>query len=343
MRGWVMASRRARALGSANTMSPRRLPVDGAIGGDHVRPGSGDVRVGGLPGAPPPRAPAHPRPAPGPRASANICATVDLPEPMPPVRPNSLRPASRSRMVPYAVVSRENTHPRRCGRRLHRRGARPRGSCPRRGRPRSPSPGARTWASRRCSTGWPRARPWPAPRRRRAAPAAGDLLRAALGGWARRSNGPARSSICPATATRRSPTSERESWQPLIEGYARTRRHAGAVPGPHRRPPGHRGRGAAAATSGSGTENVPAPDRLHQDRQAVGQRARPLKTSCAPDLFGGGRGRGPAGLGRDGRGRRPLLGAPSRGTAPSRTARAGGIFGGALVAPMASTKPRRRT
>ena len=50
MRGWVIASSRASAAGSPNTMSPRRLRSSAPSARDDLGPGGGDVGVGGLAG-----------------------------------------------------------------------------------------------------------------------------------------------------------------------------------------------------------------------------------------------------------------------------------------------------
>ena len=88
--GAVIASSRRRAAGSANTISPSRLRSMRAVGRDHLGPGGGDLGVGRLPGG------LHLARQlvgvdDGDAAGGEQRATVDLPEPMLPVRPTSLK------------------------------------------------------------------------------------------------------------------------------------------------------------------------------------------------------------------------------------------------------------
>ena len=142
---------------------------------------------------------------------------------------------------------------------------------------------------------------WRAPRRRRGARA--GIVCSSLRS-AERAPEPARcaSSICPATATRRSRATERDSWQPLIEGYAERPPDAGAVRGAGRRPPRHRGRGAPALRVAGDDERAGAGG-LHQGRQAVGDRARApaRRTQQAFKRVRTAGARADPGVGRDGR------------------------------------------
>ena len=156
--------------------------------------------------------------------------TVDLPEPMPPVRPDQLDRVCHRDIVPRACVlvkphALDARHlPTVAVRELPDRGAPAVAAAAARSRPRSPSPAGPTWASRRCSTGWWAGGRWPAPRRRPAAPAASCSttcrLRLARRDGSRRA---LRLVDLPGYGYAQVSQEERKSWQPLIEGYVERR------------------------------------------------------------------------------------------------------------------------
>src|SRR5665213_2144923 len=282
MRGWVIPSSRARAAGSVNTMSPRRWRSMAPPAPSTSGQAAAMSAWAGRPGATPSRASASASTTGTPR-SANIRATVDLPVPMPPVSPRTLRPRitasdatldGRDPRTPLWIRPRRRRRHLRGGGARSGRDARAGPAGDRHLRPlqrRQVDAAQPAGGSQRAGAHLkdPGADPGPgdvlaAPRSRRAA------LRAA----AHRS---ARVRLRPGVALRAADLAA--AHRGLHTGPVL----AGAVRDSDRLAAGRGGRGAPALRVAGDRARAGA-DRAHQGRQALGDRARPLARALPQDL-----------------------------------------------------------